>query len=176
MCNYRCPHGQTENFYVVSRIASGEHGVQIFHTLCNKIRLTGQWPNEWARTVVDITLSSNPNSGSVDGQYGCSKNLVYLLQRLLKMDQPQYAQMTFYPNTPNRWSPQERIISPLLFNVYTKLIIRIIPEAGTEGESIGGLKISILRYGDDTTLFATSTQKKKTSGRWKVLTLSSDIR
>ncbi|PZC84076.1 hypothetical protein B5X24_HaOG205798 [Helicoverpa armigera] len=31
--------------------ASGEHGVQIFHTLCNQIWLTGQWPKEWAHTV-----------------------------------------------------------------------------------------------------------------------------
>lgn len=31
--------------------APGEHGVQIFHTLCNKIWRTGTWPKEPAHTV-----------------------------------------------------------------------------------------------------------------------------
>ncbi|KAL0901105.1 hypothetical protein ABMA27_006427 [Loxostege sticticalis] len=31
--------------------AMGEYGIHIFHTICNRIWLTGKWPSEWAHTV-----------------------------------------------------------------------------------------------------------------------------
>ena len=47
-------------------------------------------------------------------------------------------------------------LSPLLFNTYTELIMRIALEGWTDGIAIGGLRLSNLRYADDTTIFATS--------------------
>ena len=61
----------------------------------------------------------------------------------------------FHPSAGVR---QGCIISPLLFNVYTELIMRIALEDWTDGVAIGGYKISNLRYADDTTLFATSAR------------------
>lgn len=48
------------------------------------------------------------------------------------------------------------ILSPLLFNIYTEYIMRMVLENWDKGVSIGGRLISNLRYADDTTLFATS--------------------
>ncbi|PZC77131.1 hypothetical protein B5X24_HaOG203685 [Helicoverpa armigera] len=91
---------------------------------------------------------------------GVPKHLIHLLRRLyedgtasVRADDIQSD--LFHPSAGVR---QGCIISPLLFNVYTELIMRIALEDWADGVSIGGLKISNLRYADDTTLFATSTQ------------------
>lgn len=46
------------------------------------------------------------------------------------------------------------ILSPILFNVYGEYIMRCVCEDWESGISIGGLKITNLRYPDDTTVFA----------------------
>lgn len=61
----------------------------------------------------------------------------------------------FHPSVGVR---QGCIISPLLFNAYTELIMRITLENWTDGIAVGGYKIANLRYADDTTLFASSIQ------------------
>lgn len=51
------------------------------------------------------------------------------------------------------------ILSPILFNIYGKYIMRRALDGWEGGISIGGRKISNLRYADDTTLFASSEQE-----------------
>ena len=46
------------------------------------------------------------------------------------------------------------ILSPLLFNIYAENIMREALEGWDEGISIGGRRITNLRYADDTTLIA----------------------
>ena len=48
------------------------------------------------------------------------------------------------------------ILSPTLFNLYAEYIMRWVLENWNGGLSIGGYKLSNLRYADDTTLVATS--------------------
>ena len=48
------------------------------------------------------------------------------------------------------------ILSPTLFNLYAEYIMRRVLENWNGGLSIGGYKLSNLRYADDTTLVATS--------------------
>ena len=48
------------------------------------------------------------------------------------------------------------ILSPTLFNLYAEYIMRRVLENWNGGLSIGGYKLSNLRYADDTTLAATS--------------------
>ena len=50
------------------------------------------------------------------------------------------------------------ILSPYLFNIYAELIMRSALDNYDKGISIGGRLLSNLRYGDDTTLLATSAQ------------------
>ena len=50
------------------------------------------------------------------------------------------------------------ILSPLLFNIYTEYIMRLVLEDWNKGVSIGGQKICNLRYADDTTLLATTRE------------------
>ncbi|KAI8433243.1 hypothetical protein MSG28_015319 [Choristoneura fumiferana] len=89
---------------------------------------------------------------------GAPKHLVHLIRRLYEdgtasVRADDVLSSHLHPSAGVR---QGCIISPLLFNVYTELIMRITLEEWTDGISIGGLKISNLRYADDTTLFATS--------------------
>ncbi|KAL0879221.1 hypothetical protein ABMA27_003004 [Loxostege sticticalis] len=101
-----------------------------------------QWPKLW-NTLLEM---------------GTPKHLVHLIRNLyekgtasVRTDEVLSGQ--FHPSAGVR---QGCIVSPLLFNIYTELIMRITLDEWTDGISIGGLKISNLRYADDTTLFATS--------------------
>lgn len=226
--------------------AAGDQGVQIFHTICNKIWQSGTWPKEWAHTVFIplhkkgstkkcsnyrlIALISHASkillhilnerlkaflskeiapeqAGFVKGKgtreqifivrqiiekarefnkptyicfvdfskafdsvkwpvlwgsllaMGTPKHLVHLLRRLYEdgtasVRTDGVLSSDFHPSAGVR---QGCIISPLLFNIYTELIMRITLEDWTDGVSIGGVRVSNLRYADDTTLFATST-------------------
>lgn len=51
------------------------------------------------------------------------------------------------------------ILSPVLFNIYGEYIMRQVCDEWEGGVSIGGAKITNLRYADDTTLFATSEEE-----------------
>ena len=53
------------------------------------------------------------------------------------------------------------ILSPTLFNLYAEYIMRRVLENWNGGLSIGGYKLSNLRYADDTTLVATSALELK---------------
>ena len=48
------------------------------------------------------------------------------------------------------------ILSPILFNIYGEYIVRQTCDGWDGGVSVGGRKITNLRYADDTTLLATS--------------------
>lgn len=54
------------------------------------------------------------------------------------------------------------ILSPLLFNIYTEYIMRIVLDDWNKGISVGGRKISNLRYADDTTLLASTKDEIET--------------
>lgn len=93
-------------------------------------------------------------------EMGTPTHLVHLLRRLYEdgtasVRADDVMSSHFHPSAGVR---QGCIISPLLFNIYTELIMRIALEDWTDGIAIGGLKISNLRYADDTTLFATSSR------------------
>lgn len=60
---------------------------------------------------------------------------------------------------PERGVRQGCILSPILFNIYGEYIMRKALEDWKGGISVGGLKISNLRYADDTTLFASSEKE-----------------
>lgn len=51
------------------------------------------------------------------------------------------------------------ILSPLLFNIYTEYVMRIVLEEWDGGISVGGRVINNLRYADDTTLLATTREE-----------------
>ena len=52
------------------------------------------------------------------------------------------------------WSTRQRcVLSPYLFNLFTELIFRAI-ESEHRGVSVGGRRISNLRYADDTAIAA----------------------
>ncbi|XP_012553302.2 LINE-1 reverse transcriptase homolog [Bombyx mori] len=235
--------------------ASGEYGVEIFHTLCNKIWQSGTWPQDWVHTVfvplhkkgstkscsnyrlialiphackillriVNERLKSYlskeiapEQAGFVKGKgtreqiltvrqiieksrefnkptylcfvdfskafdsvkwpklwetvlaMGTPKHLVHLLRRLyeegtasVRIDD--ILSRHFHPNAGVR---QGCIISPLLFNIYTELIMRIALENWSDGMTIGGRKISNLRYADDITLVASGvSQMEELLGR-----------
>lgn len=63
------------------------------------------------------------------------------------------------PFKPQKGVRQGCIISPLLFNIYGEYIMRTALEEWDGGISVGGNKISNLRYADDTTLLASSEQE-----------------
>lgn len=88
---------------------------------------------------------------------GTPKHLVHLLRQLYEkgtasVRTDDILSSDFHPSSGVR---QGCIISPLLFNAYTELIMRITLEDWTDGVKVGGYKIANLRYADDTTLFAT---------------------
>lgn len=58
------------------------------------------------------------------------------------------------PLRPSAGFRQGCILSPLLFNIYTKAIMRIALDDWTDGVSIGGKNICNLRDADDNTLLA----------------------
>ena len=60
---------------------------------------------------------------------------------------------------PQKGVRQGCILSPLLFNIYGEYIMRTALEGWEGGISVGGNKISNLRYADDTTLFASSERE-----------------
>jgi len=89
---------------------------------------------------------------------GAPKHLVHLLRRLYEdgtasVRADDVLSENFHPSSGVR---QGCIVSPLLFNIYTEFIMRITLEDWPDGISVGGFKISNLRYADDTTLFSTS--------------------
>ncbi|PZC84789.1 hypothetical protein B5X24_HaOG203779 [Helicoverpa armigera] len=103
-----------------------------------------KWPTLW-KTLLDM---------------GTPQHLVHLLRGLYEggtgsVRTDDLFSDTFHPRAGVR---QGCIISPLLFNIYTELIMRITLEDWTDGVVIGGYKISNLRYADDTTLFASSAE------------------
>lgn len=51
------------------------------------------------------------------------------------------------------------ILSPMLFNIYSEYIMRGALENWNGGITVGGVKISNLRYADDTVLFASSAEE-----------------
>ncbi|CAH2233881.1 jg18186 [Pararge aegeria aegeria] len=88
---------------------------------------------------------------------GTPKRLVHLLRRLYdngtaSVRTDDVLSEAFHLSAGVR---QGCIVSPLLFNTYTELIMRITLEDWTDGVTFGGYKISNLRYAD-TTLFATT--------------------
>jgi len=95
---------------------------------------------------------------------GIPKHLVHLLRRLYEDGTASVRadgalSGDFHPSSGVR---QGWIISSLLFNVYTELIMRITLEDWPDGVSIGGFKISNLRYADDVTLFSTGISQRRT--------------
>ena len=66
------------------------------------------------------------------------------------------------------------ILSPLLFNIYTEYIMRMVLEDWDKGISVGGRKISNLRYADDTTLLASTKDEIETLLR-RLETTASDF-
>lgn len=92
---------------------------------------------------------------------GTPKHLVHLLRKLYEegtasVRTDDVSSHNFHPSAGVR---QGCILSPLLFNIYTELIMRMTLENWSDGIAIGGYKISNLRYADDTTLFASSIDK-----------------
>ncbi|CAH2108374.1 unnamed protein product [Euphydryas editha] len=63
------------------------------------------------------------------------------------------------PFGPEKGVRQGCILSPLLFNIYGEFIMRRALDDWQGGISIGGKKISNLRYADDTTLIASSEEE-----------------
>ncbi|XP_037875941.1 uncharacterized protein LOC101744016 isoform X1 [Bombyx mori] len=63
------------------------------------------------------------------------------------------------PFKPEKGVRQGCILSPILFNVYGEYVMRKALEEWEGGISVGGIKISNLRYADDTTLFASSEKE-----------------
>ncbi|KAG6443175.1 uncharacterized protein LOC119190856 [Manduca sexta] len=63
------------------------------------------------------------------------------------------------PFKPKNRIRQGCIVSPILFNIYREYMMRKALEVWKGGVSIGGVKTSKLKYGDDTTLFATSEKE-----------------
>ncbi|VEN61076.1 unnamed protein product [Callosobruchus maculatus] len=47
----------------------------------------------------------------------------------------------------------------MLFNIYSKFVMRQVPDNWNGGITIGGSKISNLRFADDTTLIAASQEE-----------------
>lgn len=85
---------------------------------------------------------------------GTPKHLVHLLRRLYEdgtasVRTDDVLSEDYHPYAGVR---QGCIISPLLFNAYTELIMRIALEDWADGIVIGGCRIVNLRYADDTTL------------------------
>lgn len=50
-------------------------------------------------------------------------------------------------------------LSPLLFNIYTEYVMRLVLDDWEGGATIGGRKISNLRFADDTTLIAQNEEE-----------------
>ncbi|CAH2265133.1 jg9285 [Pararge aegeria aegeria] len=101
-----------------------------------------KWPKLW-KTLLEM---------------GTPKHLVHLL-RCLYEDGTASVKADGTLSNPFHLSAGVRqgcIISPLLFNIYTEIIMRRTLETWKDGIVIGGQRISNLRYADDTTLFATS--------------------
>ncbi|XP_037870090.1 LINE-1 retrotransposable element ORF2 protein [Bombyx mori] len=103
-----------------------------------------KWPVLW-KTLLDL---------------GTPKHLVHLLRRLYENGTASVrADDVFSGNFhPSAGVRQGCIVSPLLFNAYTEIIMRITLENWTDGVAIGGYRIANLRYADDITLFATDAQ------------------
>lgn len=101
-----------------------------------------KWPMMW-KTLLEM---------------GTPQHLVHLLRELYEggtasVRTDDLLSDSFHPSAGVR---QGCILSPLLFNIYTELVMRITLENWTDGVAIGGYKIANLRYADDTTLFASS--------------------
>lgn len=89
---------------------------------------------------------------------GVPSHLVMLIRNLYESS---YGTVTVGDTTSSRFTFQKGvrqgcISSPILFNIYGEHIMRQTLEDWEGGIKIGGVKISNLRYADDTTLFASS--------------------
>ena len=87
---------------------------------------------------------------------GVPKNLIVVLRNLYTNQESTVR--TEYGETSNipigKGLRQGCILSPFLFNIYAESIIRGVQEKWDKGISIGGRKVTNLRYADDTTLIS----------------------
>lgn len=228
--------------------AAGETGIDVMQHICNKIWISGEWPDDWTeaiyvplhkkgdrevcgnyRTISLINHASKimlhviqerlkpyllpqisqeqagfiPGKGTRDQlinvrqmiekfyefnvpvifcfldytkafdtvrwsllwqvleEMGVPKHLIFLISSL-------YTQNKAYVRVEDQLSRQFNVgkgvrqgcvLSPLLFNIYGEWIIRKATENWNGGVSIGGRKISNLRYADDTTILANTEEE-----------------
>ena len=87
---------------------------------------------------------------------GVPEHLIVVLRNLYKNQESTvriaYGETSNIPIGKGVW--QGCILSPLLFNIYAERIMRDILEKWDKCISIGGRKVTNLRYSDDTTLIA----------------------
>lgn len=89
-------------------------------------------------------------------EFGVPKHLVYLIKGLYLNNQGKVRVDSVTSDNFHfeQGVRQGCILSPILFNVYGEYIMRRTCEGWKGGVSIGGVKITNLRYADDTTLLA----------------------
>lgn len=97
----------------------------------------------------------------VMGEMGVPKHLIFLIKRLYqhnnaKVRTGQTVSRAFKVGAGVR---QGCILSPLLYNIYSEYIMRKVLDDWEGGISIGGRKISNLRYADDTLIIAADEEQ-----------------
>ncbi|XP_072934917.1 uncharacterized protein [Epargyreus clarus] len=94
-------------------------------------------------------------------ELGVPHHLVTLLQMLYVKTQAtvKVDNITSRPLNLGKGVRQGCILSPILFNVYGEYVMRQICDDWSGGVSIGGVRITNLRYADDTTLIASSEEE-----------------
>ena len=108
---------------------------------------------DYSKSFDDVTWS---NLWTILKELGVPVHLIALIQTLYSSNQGivKIDKSTSDPFSFGKGVRQGCILSPILFNAYGEYIIRRTCEDWEGGVTIGGSKITNLRYADDTTLLA----------------------
>lgn len=92
---------------------------------------------------------------------GVPYHLIFLIQKLYMSNS---AQVRIDGNLSNQMATRKGVrqgcvLSPMLFNIYSEFVMRHVLDNWHGGITIGGSKISNLRFADDTTLIAASQEE-----------------